>query len=936
MSRAGAAPNPVPHLVLRLYHQDMLSGRAVEGARLSHLIAGARVGESGTLVLRGDPGIGKTAMLDHAMELARGMQILRVAGSPAEREIPFAGLSRLLQPALHHLDALPAPQCEAISVALALRAGPEVDRFAVGAGTLGLLSLHAADRPLVVVVDDLHTLDRPSGEALAFAARRVMADPILMLFGTRPVADSPAEGLPTLELGGLTAAESRELVRQSIGQAVSDDAVARIHSSTGGNPLALIELARDRDWLEQLPPHTPAPVSEQLANAFARRFTDLDDVARAAVLLAVVADGDLSIATRAADALDADLAGLSAAEAIGLMSLTAGRATVRHPLVASAVYAAASAGERRRTHQAVAAAIPDDLDRRAWHRSAAVTGVDDDVATDLVGVGQRAKERSAYAVAATAWERSGMLASDTTLRTQRLVYAGECAWLAGQARRAVALLEQAEKLAVRPTVRGLILGLRGSIAKQAGSLDTARETLWRASELLAESDPDAAVRALADLVDVCLTLVDARSGLRAAERIEGTLRRGCTAESRILGQTAAGIGRVLAGRGGIDQIRAAVAELESASGWIDDPLRLSWPVLGALFLRESDDGRALILRAEGAIRQRCAITQLPRLLFVTARDDATTDRWASGAASYAEGAALAKEAGLSTDLALNLAGLAWLEARTGKADRCQDHAAEAIGVARQHRVHLAHAWALFALGDLALGRGDMAVALERFDELENLLTVQGMLDVDLSPGPEVVEALVRQGRRIEAHSAAVAYADRAGDKAQPWAKARAQRALALAAGVDQDAAFDEALALHRHSPDEFELARTRLAYGAALRRDRRRVASREQLRQALAVFERLGAEPWSAAAARELEATGEIAARRGVSRLDLLTPQELQIAQLLGAGRTTRQAAAALFLSPKTVEYHLRHVYTKLDVHSRPELTALLARPEPSASSRRL
>ncbi len=348
-----------------------------------------------------------------------------------------------------------------------------------------------------------------------------------------------------------------------------------------------------------------------------------------------------------------------------------------------------------------------------------------------------------------------------------------------------------------------------------------------------------------------------------------------------------------------------------------------WLVLGPLFLRESETGRALVQTVVDGLRQRIVVGGLPFLLFHVARDQATTDRWDLAELTYSEGVHLAREAGHTCDLAACLAGLAWLEARQGRETRCREHAEEALRLCGRRHIALFQAWSLFAMGELELGLGHPDAAITRFGRLDGLLGELGFVDVDLSPAPELVEALVRVGRDDAAREAAARYADRAVDKGQPWALARAARGLALTCPDSQiDEQFDRAVDHHARTLDSFELARTQLAYGSRLRRARRRVDARPSLRASLTTFETLGAAPWADQAAIELGATGETARRRGVSAVDGLTPQELQVARMLASGRTTREAAAALFLSPKTVEYHLRHVYIKLDIRSRAELAA--------------
>ncbi|MDQ3431562.1 MAG: helix-turn-helix transcriptional regulator, partial [Actinomycetota bacterium] len=351
-----------------------------------------------------------------------------------------------------------------------------------------------------------------------------------------------------------------------------------------------------------------------------------------------------------------------------------------------------------------------------------------------------------------------------------------------------------------------------------------------------------------------------------------------------------------------------------------------WLVIGPLFLRESETGRALVQTVVESLRRRSVVAGLPFLLFHVARDQATTDRWDVAELTYSEGIHLAREAGQASDLAACLAGLAWLEARQGRAAGCRAHADEALRICGSRHIALFQCWSLFAMGELELGLGNPDAAIAHLDRLDALLEDIGLVDVDLSPAPELVDALVRCGRNDVAREVAARYAGRAVAKGQPWALARAARAVALTCPDSEiDQQFDRALDHHTRTLDSFELARTRLAYGSRLRRARRRVDARAPLRMGLATFETLGAAPWADQTAIELRATGETAHRRGVSALEVLTPQELQVAKMLTGGRTTREAAAALFLSPKTVEYHLRHVYIKLGIRSRAELANGLA-----------
>lgn len=902
-----------------------LVGRERECLLVERLVAGARVGQSGVLVLVGEAGIGKTALLDQAAAFAGDARVLRATGTESERDVPFGGLLQLLGPTLGELNGIPGPQADALAVALALRHGPAGDRLAVGAATLSLLGRYAEDRPLVVLVDDVQFLDAATVDALTFAVRRLVAEPIAVLAAVR--TGEPSElldaGLSVLDVAGIDIAAAGDLVATRSGSPASADLVARLHRATAGNPLAILELSTDLARIDVLSPDAPLPVPETLTRAFARRADGLSASARTVLLLAATAGDDLAVVGRAAECSGVPLDALAEAERAGLVTIADGRATFRHPLVRSAVYRGAAADARRAAHAAVATALPvTEVDRRAWHLAESTLGVDEAAAATVEEVGRRARDRSAHAVAATSFERAARLSPDSADRARRYVDAAGAAWLAGQGDRASELLSRA-----RPPTAA-VDGLRAQIAARRGSLAEARDLFAASAGEMAKADHDAAIGLLADTVDCCFYLCDAESAVDAAVRIDELLDGGAGARAHVLGGLAAGIAHVLAGTGGVDRIRHAVELLAEHPDLLDDPLRRAWPVRGALWLRESELGRLMVQRAVDELRDRAAVGALPYLLFHLARDDATTDAWARGESTYAEAIRLARETGQTTELAISLAGLTWLQARLGREGDCRANAAEALEVCGAHRVHVGRVWVLFALGDLELGAGRPADAATHFARLDRALDELGVRDVDLHPGVELTEVYQRLGRHEEAAACAHRYHDRAAAKGQPWALARAHRALGMCAQDDGiDGHFHAALELHARTPDVFEDARTRLAYGSRLRRARRRVDARGHLRDALATFDRLGARPWADLAATELAATGERARRRSAGAVTELTPQELQIALMLAEGRTTRQAAAALFLSPKTVDYHLRHVYTKLGVHSRPELAAALAPP---------
>lgn len=917
----------------------MLVGRESEQRLLERLVSGARVGTSGVLLVTGDAGVGKSALLDHAAGLAAGMTLARVAGSAPEQEIPFAGLQQLLRAATRLLDRIPRRQADALGAALALSAGTVADRFTVGAATLSLLCRYAEERPLAVLVDDAHWLDVASAEALAFAARRLLADPVVVLIAAREgVAAEPIrEGLPRLRLSGLDPRATRELLARRYAGPVTDAAVHRLQRVTGGNPLAILELAEGL-LAEGPSPAAPVAVSVALAEGFAGRAAGLAEPARRALLLAATEGGRTRIVLEAVRVCGGGPNDLVEAEAAGLIAVTADRITFRHPLVRSAVYTQAPAAQRREAHRAVAAAIArcgpgagDEEDRRAWHLAEAALGPDPEVVDLLESVATRATRRGAHAAAARALEGAARLSPTDAAAAPRFVDAAQAARLAGRDHHAATLLDEADSRALDPRHRVAALALRGAVAAQHGSLLESRDLFLAAADLLesAETGGDAgpAITVLADALQSTFYLADGPAAAAIAHRIERLVPLAADAGIRDFGTLAAGIARVLAGEGGTGQIREAVASLTDSRALLGDPLHLGWLALGPLWLREAGTGRELLQRVASEVRERGAIATLPFLLFLLGRDDATRDQWAAAEASYSEGIRLARETGRVPDLVASLAGLAWLEARQGRAEPCREHAAEALRESLPRHLNLFRVWALFALGDLELGAGRPAAALGHFEELRAVLVDGRFADVDLSPVPELAEVRLRLGGADGLADDAQRLLRQAQAKGQPWALARAHRGVALTStGAAVERHFRESLDHHGQTLDAFETARTRLLYGAWLRRDRRRARSRPVLREALESFERLGAVAWADVAAAELAATGQTVHRREADTLDELTPQQLQIARLLASGSTSREAAAAVFVSRKTVEYHLRNIYLKLGISSREELAEAMRR----------
>ena len=913
-----------------------LLGRSEEQTALEQAITDARLGTSRVALLTGEPGIGKTALLDWASGVARsqGMEVLAARGIESEAEAPFGGLLELLRPALDELARIPAVQADAMRGALDLGPGGQRDRFLIGAATLNLLSARSERTPIVVIVDDAHWLDDSSLAALLFAARRLLVDPVAVIFAARSEETPMLEAarLFELRLEGLDERAAAAIVSRHAGDLPSRETVQQLGRITGGNPLALVELARSGD-LDAQSEGELLKVETSVAAVYGRRIRRLSQAQRGVLALAAAEEsGRLDWIGAAADQLELSVDALEGAEREALVSISLGVVSWRHPLVRAAAYRAVAPDQRREIHAALAEAVgPAEADRRAWHRAAAVLGPDEDVAVALEAASGRARSRSAYAAAATAAARAALLSEDDDSRSRRLFGAAEAAWLGGDAQRALSNLESALSHTTEPGMRAEIQHLRGQALIRAGDVMAGHEILIEGASLIERLDPSKAVVMLAEATDACVYAGRPQEMLAPARRARELLPRDAGERERFFADLALGTALIYNGQGsaGADLLREAVTLLGSSDALSGDPRLLSAAALAPLWLREAETGTSLVDRAIEVARQGGALGALPFALALAGRDAAVSDRWASGRAFYEEAIGLARETDQGMPLAGALAWLASIHARQGDDEACEAAAGEALKIADTHDLGLVRIWALDAPAELALARGRLDAATEEFEGKRCALQDLGLTDPDLSPTPELVEARVRAGSTEGLSRAVDEFAAQAESKGQPWALARLGRCrglLADAAGFERE--FDVALSLHDATRDGFELARTRLCFGERLRRAGQRVRAREQLRAALTRFDALGAVPWAERTRIELLATGETARRRDPSTLDDLTPQELQIGLLLAGDQTTREAAARLFLSPKTIEYHLRNTYRKLGIHSREELARELARAE--------
>jgi DNA-binding CsgD family transcriptional regulator len=921
-TQAGVAPSATGGRLL---------GRVSECELLERLLDGARSGSSDALVLYGEPGIGKTVLLEHAVEQAAEMRVLRVTGLEAASDLPYGGLATLLRPVLAVLPEIPDRQRAALSTALGLAPAGEPRPLAVAAGTLSLLAAVAETEPLLCVVDDAHWIDRESVEALAVVAARLEAEGIVILFAARDGEGFEPAQLAALHLTGLDPDAAGTLLRRHAPRAVTSGVAERLVSETRGNPLALLELPAlltDAQFSGREPLDRPLPVGASLEQAFARRVGALPGEAQRAILVAAASDSDdLGLVIRAAGELGLPADALEAADSAGLLSIRGWRFRFRHPLVRSALYQAAPLAERRAVHGALAGVLGEkgDIERRAWHRAAAALGPDEDVAAELERAAASARRRGGVAAEARTLELAARLAPADDARAARLVKAADAAGQAGQSDQAGRLLDEALPQIGDPVLRADAQELRASILKRRGEAEAAHELLLDEASRIESADPLRAARMLTRASHLFFRRDQIAPALELAERAWWLVGREVAADDLELSGTLAWAQAYL---GRTEEARALAlrcAEISEARGETAGGPQIGWCLS---WLEEYEAARAPIERAVRAHREAGAFGDLAYVLFHLSDLELRTGRLAAAYAAAQEGARLAREIGRDQLLMADLTVLATVEAVLGRADDSRTHATQALALAGATFNHTFVARANAALGllELSLGRSQEAVAV--LELVERSMAQSDVVEPSLLEWiPDLIEAYIRVDRIDDALLRLERWDGLAIQTRRLWALAAAARYRGLlAAEGEAEARFEEAIALHERTPSAFERARTRLCYGERLRRAGRRAEARTHLRLALEAFERLGAVPWAERARTELHATGETVRRRDPTAAERLTPQELQIALAVGEGRTNREVAAALFLSPKTIEYHLANVYRKLDVHTRAQLANRLAR----------
>lgn len=908
----------------------MLRGRDSERGALDLLLDRARRGRSGSLSLRGPPGTGKSELLKYAMSAADGMALLLASGVRAERDLPFAVLHQLFRPVFGRLHHLPDIQRAALQGALALGPPTGADRFVVSAAVLTLLADCAEETSLLCVLDDAHWIDGPSLDALLFAARRLDADRVAMLFAVR---DGEDEGLHRsdivfLDVDGLDVANAAMLVSECAGVPAAHDVMTELMAATGGNPLALTELARLLDPAQitgrALMPD-PLPVSAGMEEAFLNHARGLPpETQRLLLIAAAEGTGDPSTVLSAAARLGVPAGALAAAETAGLLVDEDGRLAFRHPLVRSALYSGVAPPQRRAVHSALADTLMghSDLDRRTWHRAAAALAPDDAVADDLVASADRARGRSGHAGAAAALSRSAGLTSDPDLRARRLIASAEEAWLAGRPETMHACLNEAGQLTSRPRLLTEITRMRARFELRGGTATDAFELFIDGAQVAQAVDPDTAAGMLAEASEAALYVGDIAGMVRAGQ-LAHDVAVSENGDGGFWKDLCVGIAEILQGRveTAEPRLRRRIAEARTDT----HPQRLVAAGIAAVWLGEQATAMALYQRAARAARIADVTGNLPYVLEYLAAAERTRGRYATSHAVSEEGLRLSEETGQETSACNHLANLAHLAALAGDEATCLRYADEALARALPRRQGFAAARASLAIAILNLGAGHFAEALDRLITLAAAGPGVSHPAIVMFSLPDRVEAAVRTGR-LSAAADALHALEGWHSRASPDAHAVTLRCRALLAG-DDDAAglYSEAMAMHALGPSPPpEVARTQLLYGEWLRRARRPAESRQHLRAAMETFDRLGAAPWAERARLELKASGETIPSRTADASPRLTPQELRIARAVAAGRTTKEIAAQLFLSPRTVEYHLHKMYPKLGISSRTDLVRLV------------
>jgi DNA-binding CsgD family transcriptional regulator len=907
-----------------------LVGRRSEREALGRLVDAVRAGESRALVVRGEPGVGKTALLEGLVEQAAGWRVARAAGVQSEMELAFAALQQLLAPVLERAGRLPTPQRDALHTALGVSAGPAPDRFLVGLAVLGLLAEAAEAQPLLCVVDDEQWLDRASAQVLAFVARRLEAESVALVFAARTPSDDLA-GVPELVVEGLREDAARALLDAVLTAPLDARVRDQIVSETRGNPLAIVELARGLTPAEMAGGFGltgAVPLSHRIEERFRRRLDALPPATRRLLQLAAADPvGEPLLVWRAAERLGiATDAATPAAEA-DLLEFGA-RVRFRHPLVRSAAYRSASLQERQAVHGALAAVTDPvtDPDRRAWHRAHAAAGPAEDIAAELERSAGRAQARGGLAAAAAFLERAAMLTPAPVRRAQRLLAAARSKADAGALDAALGLLVAVEAGPRDDLRTAEVEQLRGQIAFDQRRGSDAARLLLGAARRLEPHDPDLARETHLDALSAALWVADRDGcgGVLEAARAARAAPAGPDPSRAIDVVLDALAARFTEGYAAAAPDLTRALEVLLGSG-VQDAEGGSWAWLAAgragtlipLELWDAESWQALAAAQVRITRDAGALVHLQFALNMLA--------WARVAAGDLTTAALLLDEDRLIAEATGNPPLAYPEMVLA-AWRGQEHAASVrIDAATKE----ATARGLGTVVDYAAyARSVLANGLARHDVARD--AAWQVFETDhLGYGPfvlpELAEAASRTGDVALVQTALDWLSERARATPTAWALGIEARVRALLSrGDEAQRLYRESIDHLGRTPVRVEVARGHLLYGEWLRRERRRVDAREQLRTAHELLSAMGLEAFAERARRELLATGETVRKRTVATRDQLTAQEAQVARLARDGLSNPEIGTRLFISPRTVKYHLRKVFIKLDISSRNELDRVL------------
>jgi DNA-binding CsgD family transcriptional regulator/tetratricopeptide (TPR) repeat protein len=899
---------------------------------LDTLVDDVRRAESRSLVLRGEPGIGKSALLEYLVESAAGMTVARAVGVESEMELAYASLHQLCGLMLGRLKNLPAPQRQALEIVFGLSAGPPPDRFLVGLGVLTLLSEVAEERPLLCVVDDAQWLDQASALTLAFVARRLLAERVGIVFAARE--PGPAlQRVSELEVQGVRNGDARALLESAVRFKLDEKVRDQLIAEMGGNPLALLELPRGLTATQLAGGFGllgGRGLLGRIEESFVRRLEGLSEDTRRLLLVASAEPvGDPLLLWRAAERLGIAPAAAVAAEAAGLLEV-GDRVIFRHPLVRSAVYGSASAEDRRAVHLALAQVTDPqaDPDRRAWHLAAAATGPDEEVAAELELSASRAQARGGVAAAAAFLRRSVALTWDPTRRAERALAAADAHLQAGAFEAALQLLARADTTSLNELRRAQVELLRGQIAFASSLGGEAPALLLRAAKQIEPLDPVLARETYSDAWAAAYfagrfaqvgTLHEVSRAARSASQPTSVPR---PADLLLDGLTVL----VTEGRTAAADKLSEAASL-FAEGQIDgaDGSRWGWLArIPTMMLWDYESWHQVLIRQVQSVREAGLLAHLPHYLNSLGNLSTWRGDFATTASLIAETDAIRETTGTRYGryAALILAGFRGNETEASSLIEVEARNASADGQG------LAIQTCQWVSGILYNGLGRYGQALA---EAQRASEEAPELWVSMWALPELIEAATRTDQTRLAGEALERLAEATSIGDSDWGLGLLARSRALLSGDNAaEDSYREAIERLGRTRLRPELARAHLVYGEWLRREDRRVDARAQLRIAHDLFTAIGMEAFAERTRTELLATGEKARKRTIETRDDLTAQERQIAELARDGLSSREIAARLFLSPRTVEWHLRKVFNKLGIHSRQELPAALASSEPA------